>query len=144
MRKMQSTTIVVCSKGIATKTNWNNIGFRHQKTLGDEESHTPIQKRILKELCNLQEAEKLNPQDDEESRRKFVSNFDWKDSMLKQHEIKRIESHLVKFFDIFTRQRFDIEINKELTVKLTPRDDSPAYSQCWFAYHDELNEGHTG
>ena len=43
---------------------------------GDEESHTPIQKRILRELRNLQEAESLNPQEDEESRQKFLSNFD--------------------------------------------------------------------
>ena len=49
---------------------------------GDEASHTPIQKRILRELRSLQEAEKLNPNDDEESCRKFLSNFGWKDSML--------------------------------------------------------------
>ena len=58
---------------------------------GDEVSHTPIQQRILRELRSLQEAEKLNPNDDEESRRKYLSNFDWKDSRLQQHEIKRIQ-----------------------------------------------------
>ena len=46
---------------------------------GDEESQTPMQKRILGELRSLQEAGKLNPNDDEESRRKFLGNFDWKD-----------------------------------------------------------------
>ena len=53
---------------------------------------TPIQKQLLRELRNLEEAEKLNPKDDEKSRRKLLSNFDWKDSVLQQHEIKGIES----------------------------------------------------
>ena len=49
--------------------------------------------------------------------------------MLQQHEIKQIEAFLVEFYDIFARHRFDIDINEEFTVKLTPKDDSPAYSQ---------------
>ena len=69
----------------------------------DEDSHTPIQRRILQELRNLQEAEQLNPQTDDESRRKFLSNFDWKDSILQQHEIRKIESLLIEYQDIFAR-----------------------------------------
>ena len=65
----------------------------------------------------------------EESRRKFLSNFDWKDSMLQPHEIKHIEALLVEFYDIFAGHRFDIGMNEEFTVKLTPKDDSPAYSK---------------
>ena len=68
---------------------------------GDGQSHTPIQRRILQELWNLQLAEQLNPQDNEASRNQFLSNFDWKDSMLQQHEIKRIETLLVEYHDIF-------------------------------------------
>ena len=49
--------------------------------------------------------------------------------MLQQHEIKQIEALLVEFHDIFARHRFDIGVNEEFTVKLTPKDDSPAYSQ---------------
>ena len=79
----------------------------------------------------MQEAQKLNPNDEEKSRRKFQSNFDWKESMLQQHEIKRIESLLVEFHDILARHIFDIGNNEEYTVKLTPKDDSPAYSQSW-------------
>ena len=96
---------------------------------GDEDSHTPIQARILLELRNLQEAEELDPQENDISRQEFLDNFDWKDSMLQQHEIKKIESLLVEFHDIFARHRFDIGINEEFTVNLTPKDDSPAYSQ---------------
>ena len=103
--------------------------FPTPKNPGDEVSHTPIQRRILQELRNLQEAEQLNPQNDKESRRDFLSNFDRKDSMLQHHEIKKIESLLVEYHDIFARHRFDIGMNEDFMIKLTPKDDSPAYSQ---------------
>ena len=45
--------------------------------------------------------------------------------MLRQNGIKQIEALLVEFHDIFARHRFDIGMNEELT----PKDDSPAYSQ---------------
>ena len=57
-----------------------------------------------------------------------LSSSDWKDSMLQQHEIKQIEALLVEFHDIFARHNFDIGENEE-TVKLTPKDHSPAYCQ---------------
>ena len=115
------------------KANRNNdqyeeYWFPTPENPGDEESNTQIQKRKLRELRNLQEAESLNPQEDEESRQKFLSSFDWKNSMLQQHEIKQIEALFVEFHDIFARHRFDIGMNEEFTVKLTPKDDSPAYS----------------
>ena len=75
------------------KTNRNNDHYEQYcfptpgKT-GDEASHTPKQLRILREMRNLQDLEKLNPHDDAESRPKFFNNFDWKDSMLQQQEIK--------------------------------------------------------
>ena len=87
---------------------------------GDETTHTPIQQKILKKLRNLQHLEQLNPHYDVESRRKILSKFDWKDSMLQQHEIRQIETLLVVFHDIFARHRFDIGVNEEFTVKLTP------------------------
>ena len=46
--------------------------------------------------------------------------------MLQQHEVKKIESLLVEFYDIFARHRFDIGMNEECTVKLTPKDESSA------------------
>ena len=118
------------------KTNRNNDQFEQcwfplPENPGNEESHTPIQQQILRELRNLQEAERVNPNDNEESRRKFLSNFDWKDSMQQQHEIKRIESLLVELHEMFSRHRFDNGMNEEFTVKLTQKDDSPAYSQSF-------------
>ena len=116
------------------KANRNNdqyeqYWFPTPENPGDEDSYTPIQRRIIQELRNLQEAQQLNHQNDDESRRKCLGNFDWKNSMLQQHEIKKIESLLVEYHDIFARHRFDIGMNEEFTVKLTPKDNSPAYSQ---------------
>ena len=106
-----------------------NYWFAIPEDPGDPQQRMPIQKRILKELLNLQELEKLNPQDDPESRQQFLTNFDWIDSMLQTDEIARIEDLLVEFHNIFARHRFDIGMNEEFTAKLTPKDDSPAYSQ---------------
>ena len=106
-----------------------NYWFPTPDDPGDPQHHTPIQKRILSELINLQELEQLNPQEDPESRQQFLSNFDWTDSMLQPAEIARIEDSLVEFHDIFARHRFDIGMNEDFKVKLTPKDDSPAYSQ---------------
>ena len=80
-------------------------------------------------MWNLQEAERLIPQEHEESRRKFLSIFDWKNSMLQQHELKQIEALLVAFHDIFALHRFEIRMKEEFTVKLTPKNETPAYSQ---------------
>ena len=49
--------------------------------------------------------------------------------MLQHHKNKQIEALLVEFHDIFARHRFDIGVNEEFTVKLTPKDESLAYSQ---------------
>ena len=49
--------------------------------------------------------------------------------MLQPAEIARIEELLVKFHDIFGRHRFDIGMNDDFKVKLTPKEDSPAYRQ---------------
>ena len=83
----------------------------------------------------MQELEKLNPHDDAESRRKYLSIFDWKDSMLQQHEIRQIETLLVEFHDVFARHRIDIGVNEEFTVKLTPKVKSPAYGQSLPTYY---------
>ena len=116
------------------KTNRNpqnseNYWFPTPENPGNPEEHTPIQKRILRELQALQDLETLHPTTDAESRAKFLENFDWKDSTLTPEEKEKIEELLVEFHDIFARHRFDIGMNEEFKVKLTPKDDSPAYSQ---------------
>ena len=116
-------------KSPKAEDNSENYWFPTPEQPGDPQTHTPIQQRILKELRNLQELEKLNPQDDLESRKQFLANFDWADSTLNPTEIAQIEELLVEFHDIFARHRFDIGMNEDFNVKLTPKDDSPAYSQ---------------
>ena len=96
---------------------------------GDPTTYTPIQKRKFDELVELQTLEKLNPQDDEKSRKTFLDNFDWRDTTLALFEQQKVEELLVEFHDIFARHRFDIGTNREFIVKLTPNDDRPAYSQ---------------
>ena len=116
-------------KANSNNNQYEQYWFPTPDNPGDQQSHTSIHRRFLQELRNPQFAEQLNPQDNEASRDQILSNFDWKDSLLQQHEIKRIESILVEYHDIFARHRFDIGINEEFTVKLAPKDDSPAYSQ---------------
>ena len=48
---------------------------------------------------------------DEESRKKFLGNFGWKNYTLTSEETARFEKFLVKFHDIFAKHRFDIGMN---------------------------------
>ena len=95
----------------------------------NEKEHTPIQTRILNELRELEQLEKLNPSENTNSRNQFLSNFDWTDSTLQPEPKQAVENLLVEFHDIFARHRFDIGINTEFKVQLTPVDNRPAYSQ---------------
>ena len=112
-----------------TDEDSENYWFPTPEEHGDPQTHTPIQQKFLRELRNLQELEKLNPQDDLESSKQFFANFDWADSTLNPTEIAQIEELLVEFHDNFARHRFVIGMNEEFKVKLIPKDDSPAYSQ---------------
>ena len=103
--------------------------FPTPQNLGNKKEHTAIQTRILNELRELKQLEKLNPLENTDSRNQFLSNFDWTDSTLQQNAKQPVENLLVEFHDIFARHRFDIGINTEFKVQLTPIDNRPAYSQ---------------
>ena len=107
----------------------NTFWFPTPENPGKPEEHTPIQARILKELNELKEREKLNPQESTESRNKFLKRFDWTDTLLTEMEKQAIENILVEYHDIFARHRMDIGMNTEFKVKLTPKDDKAVYSQ---------------
>ena len=94
--------------------------------LGD---HNPKQTRILKEIIELKDKEKLNPLESTESRNKFVKRFDWTDKLLTKTEKQAIEDILVDYHDVFARNRMDIGMNTEFKVKLTPKDDKAVYSE---------------
>ena len=75
--------------------NTENYWFPTPENSGNPEEHTPIQKRILRELQALQDLETLDLTEKEESRTKFLENFDWKDSTLTSDEKTKIEGLLV-------------------------------------------------
>ena len=68
---------------------------------GDPTAYTPIQQRIYNELLELKELEKLNPQENETSRKSCLSNFDWSDTTLSTEERQQVEEILIDFYDIF-------------------------------------------
>ena len=106
------------------KTYW----FPTRQNPGNEKEHTPIQTRILNELRELEQSEKLNPLEATASRKQFPCNFHWTDSTLQPEAKQAVENLLVEFHDIVARHRFDIGINTEFKVQLTPLDNMPAYS----------------
>ena len=107
----------------------NTFCFPKPKNPGRTEDHTPIQTRILKELRELQQKEKLNPKDDIESQMEFLKQFDWTDTLLRETEKHAVENILVEYHDIFARHRMEIMKNTEFKVRLTPKNDEPVYSQ---------------
>ena len=68
---------------------------------GDPTTYTTIQQRIYIELLELKELEQFNPQDNEKSRKAFLSNFQRDHSCFKEQ--KQIEEILIEFHDIFAR-----------------------------------------
>ena len=73
--------------------------FDNQKSWNIED-HTPIQTRILKELREWKEKEKLNPKHDVELRVKILERFDWADTLLTETERPAVEDILVEYHDI--------------------------------------------
>ena len=107
----------------------NTSWFPTPENPGKPEDHTPIQTRILRELNELKDKEKFNPQDSTKSRNKFLKLFDWTDTLLTDTEKQAFEDILVDYHYIFARHRMDIGMNTEFKVKLTPKDDKTVYSQ---------------
>ena len=97
--------------------------FPTPENYGKIEGHTPKQTRVLKELNELDEKEKLNPQESTESRNKFLKRFNQTDTLLAETEKKAIEAILVEYHDFFDRHRMDIRMNTEFKSKLTPKDN---------------------
>ena len=107
----------------------NTFWFPTTEIPGKPEDHTPVQTRNLKELNELKDNEKLNPQESRESQNKVLKRFDWTDTLLTETEKQAIEDVLVDYHDIFARHRLDIGINTEFKVKLTPKDEKAVYIQ---------------
>ena len=96
---------------------------------GNEAEHTPIQKRILKEIRELEQNGKLNLTEDSASRELFLKVFQWKDSLMQGKEKQQLEDVIIEYNDNFARHRLDIGINNDFKVKLTPKNENPVYTQ---------------
>ena len=105
------------------KTFW----FPTPKASGNTEDHSPIQTRILKELHDLNEKEKLTPKNKVESRKKFLERRVWADTLLTESAKQAVDIILVEYQDFFARM--DVGMNKEFKVKITPKYDRVVYSQ---------------
>ena len=106
-----------------------NFWFPTPDNPGDPNTHTPIQSRILREIKELEEIQKLDANNNAEDREAFLKNFKWDDSHLTENDQKDIQEKLIEFNDIFARHRLDIGINHDFKIKLTPKTDDPVYSQ---------------
>ena len=112
-----------------TEQQDNTFWFPTPENPEKPEDHTPIQTRILNELNELKDKEKLNPQESTESRNKFLIRFDWTNTLLTETEKQAIADILVDYHDIFARPRMDVGMNTEFKVKLTPKDNKALYGQ---------------
>ena len=104
--------------------------FPTLETPGKPEDNTPLQTRILNELNELKDKEKLNPQESTESRNKILKGFDWTDTFLVETEKQATEEVLNEYHDSFARHRMDNGMNTEFKVKIIPKDDKAVYNQC--------------
>ena len=122
-----------CRNGLLNTSKTDEVNetywFPTPQNPGSEREHMPIQTRILNELRELEQLEKLSPLENANSRDQFLSNFDWTDSTQQPDAKQAVENLDLEFHDILARHRFDIGINTEFKVQLTPLDNRPAYSQ---------------
>ena len=116
-------------KANETEQNDENFWFPTPENPGNEDEHTPIQRRILKEIRELIKKEELDPTKDEESRKKFLDMFQWEGSQIEGNDRKQLEQTIIEYNDIFARHRLDIGINNNFKVNLTPKDERPIYTQ---------------
>ena len=66
--------------------NDENLWFPTPENPGNEDEHTPIQRRILKEIRELIKREKFDPTKDPESRKEFLDMFKWEGSQIEGND----------------------------------------------------------
>ena len=99
------------------------------ETCSEPDKLNTIERRIYDEILALRELEKLDPSQSDEQRMNFLKNFTWDDSLLTPSQQLQVEELLVKYNSIFARHRFDIGMNTDSKVELTPQHEEPVYSQ---------------
>ena len=130
MPQFDETATIIVAPALATAHNKRfNIRLANQTDFPQKEEHTPILLRKLKEIRELIKKEELDPKKDQESRKKFLDMFQWKESQNEGDDRKQLEQTIIEYNDIFARHRLDIGINNSFKVKLTPKDECPIYTQ---------------
>ena len=71
-------------------SNNQNFWFPTPNDPGDPNTHTPIQSRILREIKELEEIQKLNPTNSDDEREAFLKNVKWDDTQLSADDQKDI------------------------------------------------------
>ena len=112
-------------KSTNNEQNDENLWFPTPENPGNEDEHTPIQKRILKEIRELIKKEQLDPTKDPDARKEFLDMFKWEGSQIEGNDKKQLEQTIVEYNAIFARHRLDIGIKNSFKVKLTPKDERP-------------------
>ena len=108
----------------------NRKWYPTPETCSDPTKLNPLERRIYDEIIELRKIESLDPTKNEQMREEFLSNFKdaWTDSFLYPEQIERIKDALAIYHLVFARHRFDIFINMEFKIKLTPKHDEPVWS----------------
>ena len=71
-------------KSNENEQNNENFWFPTPKNPGNEDEHTPIQRRISKEIRELNTKEELDLTKDQKSRKNCLDMFQWEGSQIKQ------------------------------------------------------------
>ena len=108
--------VIELMKSTNNEQNDENLWFTTPENPGIEDEHTPIRRRILKEIRELIKKEQLDPTKDPESRKEFLDMFKWEGSQIGGNDKKQIEQTIVEYNDIFARHRLDIGINNSFKV----------------------------
>ena len=90
---------------------------------------SPLQRDIYDQILHFQNLEKIDPKNNAKDRDLFLEKFDWQNSVLTFEQKRQVEKLLVEFSDIFAKHRFDVGLNTELEIKLTPEHNLPVYVQ---------------
>ena len=111
-----------------------NFWFPTPDNPGDPATHTPIQNRILREIKELEEIQKLDPNNSEVERKTFLQNFKWDNSQLSEDDKKDIEEILIEASTptatrpCWVLPRLDDTPGSSETASLTGAGVSPATS----------------
>ena len=101
----------------------------------NDHEHTPIQRPMLKETRELNKKEESDQSKKKYCGRNFLtcSSFNVKDFKFEGEDRKQLEQTKKKQnTDMFARHSRDIGSNKNFKVQLTPKNESPAYTQSQY------------